>query len=322
MPIPVTCDVCGAEFNLRDEYAGRRMRCPKCQNALDVPQAAIPRAMPVAKRDESLDDDGFSPDVPEIFRGDKFLLRQKLWSIKEKYRVTDEDGETILYVERPLYLAAGILAALAGFAVMAIGIGLAAFLASEMGDDAGLAVGITLGVIAFVLGIFVIVALYPRRHILFYTDESKEELVLEVKQDSKLAIINFWYTLTDADGTVLARFRKNYLHGILRKRWYIHSPDGAILFEVKEDSIILSLLRRTIGTIADELPLLGLALAAALRTNFVFTQAYETKVIGEFNRRLTILDRYVLDLTDDTERVLDRRVAVAMGVLLDTGERR
>jgi hypothetical protein len=143
-----------------------------------------------------------------------------------------------------------------------------------------------------------------------------------VKQEQKFAFINFWYTLTDAEGMVLCRFRKNFLRGILRKWWFIHSPDGELLYSVKEDSIILSLLRRTIGGIAEEIPLLGLALAAVLRTNFIFTRVGETKVLGEFNRRLTVLDRYALDLSDDEHREIDRRVAVAMGVLLDTGERR
>ena len=46
------------------------------------------------------------------------------------------------------------------------------------------------------------------------------------------------------------------------------------------------------------------------------------QVVGEFNRKFTILDRYVLDLSADSGRALDRRVALAMGVMLDTGERR
>jgi len=45
-------------------------------------------------------------------------------------------------------------------------------------------------------------------------------------------------------------------------------------------------------------------------------------VIGDFNRKLTLLDRYVLDLRQDPDRRLDRRVALALGIMLDTGERR
>ena len=59
-----------------------------------------------------------------------------------------------------------------------------------------------------------------------------------------------------------------------------------------------------------------------LRTNFIFQGAGSEAVVGEFKRKMTILDRYVLDLTADRARAFDRRVAVALGVMLDTGERR
>ena len=59
-----------------------------------------------------------------------------------------------------------------------------------------------------------------------------------------------------------------------------------------------------------------------LRTNFIIQRPGDDRVIGEFNRRLTFFDRYVLDLSADREHALDRRLAVALGVLLDTGERR
>ena len=45
-------------------------------------------------------------------------------------------------------------------------------------------------------------------------------------------------------------------------------------------------------------------------------------LVGTFNRKFTLLDRYVLDLTGDPGRMLDRRIALALGVMLDTGERR
>jgi hypothetical protein len=38
MPIPVSC-ACGKEFNVRDELAGRKVRCPVCQEVLAVPTA-------------------------------------------------------------------------------------------------------------------------------------------------------------------------------------------------------------------------------------------------------------------------------------------
>lgn len=319
MPIPVTCSVCGATYTLRDEFAGRRVRCPGCQNLIDVP-AAPPEPSP--EEEAAASEDRFPEDMPDEFRRHKFLLKQKLWAIKEKYHVNDEEGNPILYVERPVYIMKGCLAMFAGIGIITVGIIAAVVLAEQQKGDAGMYAAIAVGGLAALVGIAVIIALYPKRHTLFYADESKRDLLLEVKQDQKIAFINFWYTLTDADGNVLARFRKNFLRGILRKWWFIHSADGELLFSVKEDSIILSLLRRTIGSVADEIPLLGLAMAAALRTNYVFTRHGDTRVIGEFNRKLTLLDRYVLDMTDDPDHEIDRRVAVAMGVMLDTGERR
>ena len=88
-------------------------------------------------------------------------------------------------------------------------------------------------------------------------------------------------------------------------------PGGEPLALAIEDSIVLSLLRRVIGTFF-----------GFLRTNFVLIRGRDAEIFGEFNRKFTLLDRYVLDLSGDTARTFDRRVAVALGVMLDTGERR
>src|SRR5439155_1383823 len=103
---------------------------------------------------------------------------------------------------------------------------------------------------------------------------------------------------------------KNYLYNIVRKRWYVKAPDGTTLYVAKEDSIILSLLRRFLG------PLFGL-----LRTNFIIVRNGSEDVVGEFNRKFTLLDRYVLDLKADRARELDRRVlyVVAMACEHDFG---
>jgi hypothetical protein len=58
------------------------------------------------------------------------------------------------------------------------------------------------------------------------------------------------------------------------------SPDAQLQWVAREDSIILSLVRRFV-------PFMGL-----LRTNFIFQLAGSDKVIAEFKRKMTILDRY------------------------------
>lgn len=329
MPIETACPACDTAYRLKDEYGGRRVKCPKCGEPMAVPAAPPAARFEVVEEDDDRADDGFPADLPEAFRRDTFLLRQKLWSIKEKYTVADEDGEPVLWVERPAHLFKSLLALAAGIPVILVAGGGGAVGGFALGEAVGgknAALGPVLaglfGLVGFLLGLAVIIQLYPRRHVTYYADKRHRDPLMRAFQDQKWVFVNQWYTLADDTGTVLCRFRKNFLHGIIRRRWYIHADDGEVLFVVKEDSLVLSLLRRTIGVIMEEVPLLGLALAAALRTNFVFTRAADGRVLGEFNRRLTFLDRYVLDLTADDGRELDRRVAVAMGVLLDTGERR
>ena len=164
---------------------------------------------------------------------------------------------------------------------------------------------------AIVALIAVGVGLSAKRHVTFYRDQSKRDKLLDVLQDRKWQPITATYTVRDRTGRTLALLWKNYLYNIIRKRWYVKAPDGTTLYVAKEDSIILSLLRRLLG------PLFGL-----LRTNFIIVRDGSEDVVGEFNRKFTLLDRYVLDLKADGARVLDRRVALALGVMLDTGERR
>ena len=56
--------------------------------------------------------------------------------------------------------------------------------------------------------------------------------------------------------------------------------------------------------------------------NFLLVRGADEEVVGEFNRKFTLLDRYVLDLSADPGRALDRRIALALAIMLDTGERR
>ena len=295
MAILATC-TCGQTYDLKDEYAGQLMQCPQCGSQFQAGSGAPPR----------LGDPAFARD--------KFLLRQKHFAISEKYFVWDEQGRTILYVVRPAHLFRNVLAAFAGFMAGLVTLIVAFIVAGALGDAINDAVGTIFGILGlFAAGIAAIAVgatLSKKRHVLFYRDESQHELLLEVKQDQKFVLFNATFTLVDAAGQMLGRFQKNYIYNIFRKRWRFFSPEGILQYVAKEDSIILSLLRRLLG------PLFGL-----LRTNYIILDADE-RIVGEFNRKLTLLDRYVLDLSQDRARSLDRRVAVALGVMLDTGERR
>jgi uncharacterized protein YxjI len=292
--IVVACP-CGEVYELRPEYAGRLLECPSCRRHLRAgPPPNTPRA-PTA-------------GVDRAFDRDVFLLRQRVFTIASKYEVWAEDGTPILYVERPTYpmrtLLAYMVAVMTTLTVMGWATG------SLTREGSGLFILLSVPVAAF-LFLMISMSLRPRRHVTIYRDESRRETLLRVIQDQRVAFLTRTYTVVTATGETLAVLRKTYLHNIVRKRWYVTAPGGAPLAMAIEDSIVLSLLRRIIG------PLLGF-----LRTNFVLVRGQDAEIFGEFNRKFTLLDRYVLDLSADSARTFDRRVAVALGVMLDTGERR
>jgi len=298
MSVRVTCQ-CGTSYELKDEFAGKLVKCPQCGRENRVPAGSA--GVPVQVQ------------ADPVFDRDIFLLRQQMLRISEKYDVGDEKGNNIIYIERPAHLLrnlGALFAALAAAIVIFVAFG-AVSDQTPVGSAARgilLILGSLLSVVALVV---VGVALSVKRHVTFYRDASKRDRLIEVLQDKKWQPITATYTVRDFRGKPLAKFAKNILYNLFRKRWYIHAPDGRVLFLAKEDSVILSLLRRLLG------PMMGL-----LRTNFIILRPDSEDVIGEFKRKFTILDRYVLDMTGDPQRLMDRRVALALGVMLDTGERR
>lgn len=294
--IVVACP-CGEVYELRPEYAGRLLECAVCSRRL---RAGHPPGTPRLP----------TPELDPAFDHDVFLLNQRAFTIRSKYEVWTEEGKPVLYVERPTYPVRTVAAYVVGFMAAAMVIGWWASLAAAAGDVAasllGL-VGLGLGAATFVV---VSMSARPVRHVTVYRDDSRREVMLKVFQDQRVAITTRTYSVSTATGEPLARLRKVYIHNLVRKRWYVETPAGERSLIALEDSVVLSLLRRILG-----------AFFGLLRTNFLLVRP-EGEVVGEFNRKFTVFDRYVLDLAGDPDRTVDRRVALALGVMLDTGERR
>ena len=334
MAIRVTC-ACGATAIVKDEFAGQIGQCHACGSpvmagepspsspappsaliaephrdfsqptldSMNIPATAAPAALSAAAATAA--DENF------IFSRDIFLLRQKQIAISEKYAVLSEDGTPLLFVERPAHLLRNLLALFAG---VAAGIAVFAFFVLTFGlmpesvRSGYILLGSLFGVAA-ILAVYIM--LEQKRHLEFYADESRKRRLLRVIQEKKFELLIATYTVMDAAGMQIGTFRKNHLRGLISRHWACSDPLGRALFVAHEDSIAQAILRRLIG------PLFGL-----LRLNFIFCDAQNGSVLGEFNRSLTILDRYVLDMSRDGEKRIDRRLALAMGVMLDSGERR
>jgi len=319
---------------LKDEFAGKRLKCPKCAGVIHAPalqpvavaagvdEYDIAETAPAAPaRPPSLSYAAPRRGADGVFDRDRFLLRQKVMSLSQKYTVSDEQNQPIAFVVRPTHILKTMLAALAAIVALIVAgsaLGFGFYMLGELlgvsGETKEIYIAVTMIltiIVAVVACIGAAVIVSPLRHVLFYRNEGATDKLIDVLQDSKWQVIVATFTLRDANGEVLAIFRKNYLHNFLRRKWRILAPDGTLICRAMEDSMILSLLRRFLG------PMMGL-----LRTNFIICAGDSENVIGEFNRKFTIVDRYVLDMSADPGRLLDRRIALALGVMLDTGERR
>jgi uncharacterized protein YxjI len=296
LSVRVTCE-CGTSYDLKEEFAGRLVQCPQCGRETRAPNAA----------------EAAQAQADPVFDRDIFLLRQQMLKISEKYDVGDEQGNKILYVERPAHFLRNLGALLAAAAVWFGGVALLITIVDTLpAQSAARDIVSVIGMLAIFVGAPLLgIVLSAKRHVTFYRDQTKRARLMDVLQDKKFQPITSTYTVRDARGQPLASFKKNWLYNLFRKRWYVHAADGRELYVAKEDSVILSLLRRFLG------PLFGL-----LRTNFIILPSGTEDVVGEFKRKFTILDRYVLDMSGDPQRSMDRRIALALGVMLDTGERR
>ena len=247
-----------------------------------------------------------------VFDRDRFLLQETLLTLSEEYAVCDENGKPILYVQRPVHQALGCLAlvsALTAFFLVfgAIMIACVRLMPRDAMSPFGMGLALALGAVAAVLAA---IMMRPKRHATFYRDASKGEVILRVAQNRRFQPIVAMYTIFDAANRPLAQLRKNHLYNFIGKRWDCLAPDGTLLCVALEQSFVLALVRQALEHFFGYLP-----------TNFRILQGDTDIQIGEFNRKATILNHHVLDLKADPNRSLDRRIALALGVMLDSGER-
>ena len=161
---------------------------------------------------------------------------------------------------------------------------------------------------------------WGRRDITIYEDDSKRAPVVFITQDHFWEVFHRDYTVAAVEGQVLARLSRNNFKSLFRRAWDIAQTNTPTLMKAREDSVLLAAIRR----IVDLIPYVAL-LGGIIKTDFhllIMDSAGNERKIGSFNRRMSVFDKYVLDLSEDRERQLDRRVALAVGILLDTAEKR
>jgi hypothetical protein len=158
-----------------------------------------------------------------------------------------------------------------------------------------------------------------RRNITVYADDTATQHLLTLYQEHYFELIRREYTINDEQtGEKVGFASRHNIKSWFRRRWDVTDATGAA-FVVRENSNVMTIIRRLV----DWIPYVSLV-GWLIPTNFEFFVVDPAGLtrIGTFNRRRSITDKYVMDLSGDTLRRFDRRLAVAMGVLLDTAEAR
>jgi uncharacterized protein YxjI len=148
-----------------------------------------------------------------------------------------------------------------------------------------------------------------REEINFFADEGQKEHVLQVKKRNVLELRG----LADVklpSGELIGSLRKVFGKSLLRSTWEILDPAGNTVATAHEKSMLMAILRRVWGVI----PYVG---DIPFFIPFHFDINIDGQKVGDYVRPFGLTDRYLLDLRGDSERRIDRRVAVAFTVALD-----
>jgi uncharacterized protein YxjI len=146
-----------------------------------------------------------------------------------------------------------------------------------------------------------------KEDIRFFADDSEQHELFRIKARAVFEV-GGRYDVTTPDGERLGILEKVFGKSLLRSTWRVLGTDEQELAVVKERSMPIALLRRALDVLpyTDIIPVL-----------FHFTIDAGDEHLGDFTRAFGVRDKYTLDLTPDTNRRLDRRVAIALAVALD-----
>jgi uncharacterized protein YxjI len=152
-----------------------------------------------------------------------------------------------------------------------------------------------------------------KEDIRFFADEQETQEAFRIKARSIFDIGSARYDVTDAHGAPIGVLEHVFGKSLLRSTWRVTDADGGEVMTAQERSLPMAIARR----VTDLIPY-----AELLPIPYNFDLLMDGRTVGHMNRKFQLRDRYVLDLTGDHERLLDRRLAIALAVGLDTLQNR
>jgi uncharacterized protein YxjI len=140
-----------------------------------------------------------------------------------------------------------------------------------------------------------------------FTDEDEREELFRIKARQMLDVRGR-LDVTAPGGERIGVLEKAFRASLVRSTWRVLGSDDGEIAIARERSVPVAVVRRVIDFVpyGELVPIL-----------FHFTISAGDRELGSLVRRWGVRDRYDLDLGGDTERRLDRRLAIALAIALD-----
>jgi uncharacterized protein YxjI len=151
-----------------------------------------------------------------------------------------------------------------------------------------------------------------KEDIRFFSDESESQELFRLKGRSILDTGGSRYDVTDATGEPIGVLHHVLRKSLFRSTWEISGANGTTAI-AHERSLPMAIARRLVDFVpyGEWVPI-----------PYNFDILLDERGIGHLNRKFQLRDRYVLDLTGDHERKIDRRLGIALAIGLDALQNR
>jgi len=147
-----------------------------------------------------------------------------------------------------------------------------------------------------------------------YVDDTKQREVFRIKAHQRFDP-RARYSVTAPGGGKIGELGKVFTRSLGRSTWKLYATDGEEIGWAQERSLPVAILRRVIGVLS-LVPIVG-ELIALIPIPYHFEYFLGDERIGQLTRKIGLRDTYILDLTGDSARSIDRRLALALAIGMD-----
>ena len=153
-----------------------------------------------------------------------------------------------------------------------------------------------------------------KEHIRFFADESESQELFSIRARTWLDTGGSRYDVDDAQDGRIGLLEHVFGKSLLRSTWRVSNAQEEEVAIARERSAVMAILRRGIDFVPD--------VGGLIPIPYNFEILAGDRLIGGMDRKFQLRDRYVLDLSGDPEKSLDRRLAIALAIGLDTLQNR